>query len=176
MSTTSIVGVVGAAVLLFWAVGAYNRLLRLRHEVVHRFSPVDTQMKERHALLMRQTELLGSVLASAQPRLDAVRAASLQSDAARDHAWPGPLVRGPVKSLRLAEAIVVETRSRVPAQRVGTNDELSEVNARLATVDNALGFARQAFNDAMGTYNRAASEFPTVVLATLVRFSAGETL
>ncbi len=176
MSTTTIAGAIGAAVWLFWAVGAYNRLVRLRQDVVRRFVPIDTQMKERHTLLWRQTELLGHLLANAQPRLDAVRAASRQSDVAREHAQPRPLARGPVKSLWLAEAIVVETRSRVPAHRVGANDELPDVNARLMVVDNALGFARQEFNEAMLAYNRAVAEFPTLMLAVVVGFSAGEPL
>lgn len=176
MSTASTTALIGSAVLLFWIVGAYNRIVRLRQELVRRFAPVDTQMKERHALLLRLTELLGTTLASAQPRLDALRAASLQGDAARDHARVRPSVGGTIKSLRLAEEIVVETRSRVPMQRLGGHSELADVTARLAVVDSDLGFARREFNEAVSHYNRAVGEFPTVVLSALMGFRPGEPL
>jgi LemA protein len=51
-SSQIIVWVVGAA-LLFWVVGAYNRLVRLRGDLVRAFAPVGEQFKQRHGLLMQ---------------------------------------------------------------------------------------------------------------------------
>jgi LemA protein len=44
------------AVLAFWAVGAYNRLMRLRNGVLEAFGGVDEQLRARHALLQRLLE------------------------------------------------------------------------------------------------------------------------
>ncbi len=41
MTASQIVGWAVAALLLFWAVGAYNRLVRLRGAIVRQFAPVD---------------------------------------------------------------------------------------------------------------------------------------
>ena len=79
MSNSEIAVWAGAAALLFWGVGAYNRLVRLRGDLVQRFAPVDAQFKQRHAMLMQQLDALAPVLANASalasPRLDALRAA-----------------------------------------------------------------------------------------------------
>ena len=53
---------VGAVALLFWGVGAYNRLVRLRGDLVQRFGPVDQQFRQRHALLLQQLDALVPVL------------------------------------------------------------------------------------------------------------------
>ena len=75
MSTTEVVCAVIVAALLFWIVGAYNRLVRLRGTIVRQFLPVEMQLTQREALLMQQLDALALVLPSAVPRLDALRAA-----------------------------------------------------------------------------------------------------
>ena len=83
MTTTQGTVAAIAAVVVFWVVGAYNRLVRLRSELVARFGTVDERYRQRHALLEGQLDLLSTVLAAAAPRLDALRAACRQADAAR---------------------------------------------------------------------------------------------
>ena len=79
MTSSHIVGAVLAAVLLFWAVGAYNRLVRLRAAIVRQFVPVEEQFRLRHALLLQLVDNLGAMLTHAGPRIEALRAASGQS-------------------------------------------------------------------------------------------------
>ena len=90
MTTTQITGVTVGAVLLFWIVGAYNRVVSLRNALVARFASVDELFRQRHALIERQIELLAAALASAGPRLEALRAACRQVDAARERASKRP--------------------------------------------------------------------------------------
>ena len=47
MSTTSLVSLVVFALLLFWAVGAYNRLVRLKNVIANAFGQIDVQLKRR---------------------------------------------------------------------------------------------------------------------------------
>ena len=82
MTTTEGTVTAIAAVVAFWIVGAYNRLVRLRSELVARFGAVDERYRQRHALLEGQLELLSTALAAAAPRLDALRAACRQADKA----------------------------------------------------------------------------------------------
>jgi LemA protein len=160
-----------AAVVVFWLVGAYNRMVRLRSELVARFSAVDDRFRQRHALLERQLELLSAALSAAAPRLEALRAACRQADAAREHARVRPGAAGAVTSLRVAEEILADARARVPVQSVAGAD-LPELNARLATSDTALAFARGEFNAAVARYNEAVRQFPTVLVARLFSFRA----
>ncbi len=74
-------------------------------------------------------------------------------------------------SLRVAEEILADARSRVPVQSVAGTD-LPELNARLTASDTALAFARSEFNTAVARYNEAVRQFPTVLVARLFSFRA----
>ncbi len=158
------------AVLLFWTVGAYNRLVRLRNAIVAGFEPLDRHFGARHALLQQQIEAVGSVLAPAAERLEALRAACLQADIARAHAKAHPGAPGAIRSLRLADDILAEARARVPVQSVGGID-LGDINSELIANENTLGFARLQFNAAVEEYNRAVRQMPTRLIAAVFGFA-----
>ena len=62
MTTTEATLAVIGAVLVFWIVGAYNRMVRLRNDLVARFAAVDERYRQRHVLLQSQIDLLASAL------------------------------------------------------------------------------------------------------------------
>lgn len=166
MTTSQIAGVTVSAILLFWAVGAYNRLVRLRSDVVQRFAPVDERIRERGSLLLQQLDALTPALLNAATRLEVLSAACRQIESACGHARPRPASADAITSLRLAEGILAEARARLPAQGVAGVD-LGEVNARLVASDATLSFARQQFNEAVVAYNTAIHQFPTRIIATV---------
>lgn len=175
MSTTQIVGGVIGAALLFWVVGAYNRLVRLRGAIVRRFVPVHEQFRLRHGLLQQQITALETALPSATPRIDALRAASQQVDAACAHARQRPGAIGAITSLRLADEILAEARARLPVPSMPGLD-LAELNAQLTASDTTLAFARRQFNEAVTGYNAAVVQFPTVMIVGLFGFRGAGTL
>jgi LemA protein len=172
--TSSIVTVVVAAVLVFWAVGAHNRLVALRNAIVASFGPLDEQYRLRLALLRQQGETLASALALAPDTqtcqwIDALAAAAAQADAACAHARTHPGATGAIASLRMAEGILAAARARSPAQ-LPLAEGLAELQTRLAGCDTALEFNRQRFNEAVGSYNAAVRQFPTWLIAALFGF------
>ena len=169
MSTTQLAGGVVAAILLFWGVGAYNRLVRLRGAIVRGFGPVDDEIRRRHELLLQTADVLAPLLANAAPRLDALRAACQQVIAACAQAKLRPGSHGAITSLRLADEILAEARARLPVQTAAGID-LSDLNARFSASDAMLAFARGQFNDAVSAYNHAIRQFPTVLLVGLFGF------
>ena len=175
MTTSEIIGCVLAAVLLFWAVGAYNRLVRLRGAIVRQFAPVDEQFRTRHALLLQLTDALAPMLANAAPRIESLRAACQQLEAPCTHARQRPGATGAITSLRLADAILAEARARLPVQSA-PGSELAALNARLHASDATLAFARRQFDDAVIEYNRAVKQFPTLLLVGMFGFRAAATL
>jgi LemA protein len=175
MTNPEIVCVVVAAALVFWAVGAYNRLVQLRGTLVRLFAPVDEQFVQRQALLMQLLDALGAVLQNAAPRLDALRAACLQTEAACAHAKQRPGAVGAITSLRLADDILTEARARLPVQST-PGSELAALNAQLGASDATLAFARRQFNAAVSEYNHAVKQFPTVLLVGLFGFRTAGTL
>ena len=169
MTTTQGTATAIGAVVVFWIVGAYNRLVRLRSDLAARFVAVVERYRQRHAALESQLDLLSTALAAAAPRLEALRAACHQADAAHERARARPGVASVVVSLRVAEDILADARARLPvASAAGT--ALPEVNARLAASDTALAFARSEFNAAVAAYNEAVRQFPTLLVARLFGF------
>ena len=179
MNNSEIAVWVGAVALLFWGVGAYNRLVRLRGDLVQRFGPVDEQFKQRHALLLQQLDALVPVLATASaqaaPRMDALRAACQQAESACAHARLHPGAMGAITSLSLAEEILTDARARLPVPTTA-GTALPELRAQLAAIDTTLAFARRQFNETVEVYNHAIRQFPTRLLAGLFGFRAGGTL
>ncbi len=175
MTTSQIIWCVVGAALLFWIVGAYNRLVRLRGEIVRRFPPVDEQFTQRRTLLQQQIDALAPVLPGAAPRIEVLRAACEQVAAACAHARQRPGAVGAITSLRLADEILAEARARLPVQSAAGLD-LRELHAQLTATDATLAFARRQFNDAVSAYNGAVRQFPTLMIVGLFGFRSAGTL
>jgi LemA protein len=164
-----------AAILLFWLVGAYNRLVRLRQSILRRFVPVEEQLRARNASLQRMTDALAASDPALRATVDALRAACAQADSACIHARAHPGAAGAVTSLRMAEEILADQRRRLPAGRWNSPD-LAALAAEVAACDTTLVFAQRQFNDVVHSYNAAVTQFPTWLVAGLFGFRAAGTL
>ncbi|KNZ31406.1 MAG: hypothetical protein AD742_17760 [Methylibium sp. NZG] len=200
MTGSQIAAVAVAAVLLFWAVGAYNRLMQLRNAILRRFVPLAEQLDVRHALLTRQLDALTPRLPEHADAVSAVRSACSQAQAAAALARAHPGATGALNSLRLAEDILLDARTRLPTEPAAVVEAVEAVEAaeaaeatheahqalveppspdfgtQIAAAELALQFARTRFNDSVTEYNRAVQQFPTWVLARLFGFKAASTL
>jgi LemA protein len=175
LTTSQIILWASGAALLFWTIGAYNRLVRLRGAIVRQFVPVEAQFAQRRAMLQQQLERLTPELPTTTHQLDALRAAGQQCDAACAHARVRPGAAGAIASLRVADDILSDARARLAVQSASGAD-MSELNQQLANADMALAFARRQFNDAVIEYNEAIRQFPTVLIVGLFGFRAAGTL
>ena len=181
MTSPQIVAALIATVLVFWAVGAYNRLVNLRNRIAQAFAPLDAQTQLRHALLARWLLSMPLFVDHAPQAADAVRAAGAQLQSACDALRNRPSAARPATSLRLAEETLAAARARFNAELPARPELLAGVEAavladELAAADSTLGFARAQFNDATRAYNDALHQFPTGVVAGLFGFRAAGTL
>lgn len=162
------------AVLLFWTVGAYNRLVGLRSALVASFATVDAQFRHRHGLLLRLADTLEPHAGVDPQPLGAFRAACAQAEAACSRARLRPVAAGLITSLRLAEDILADARRRLPAELEGA--EWVALTGELNASDSTFAFARRQFNEHVEAYNRAVRQFPTWLIAGLFRFRSAGTL
>jgi LemA protein len=159
----------------FWAIGAYNRLVRLRNEITNAFAQIDVQLKRRHDLIPNLVEVARKYLEHERDTLERVIAARNQAMAACELVRSRPGQAGPVKSLSLAEGSlatamqgflgVVEAYPELKA-----DETLQRLHEELTHTENKVSFARQLFNDATLLYNNAAQQFPARILAGLLGF------
>jgi LemA protein len=181
MSSAQITAWAIGGVFVFWAVGAYNRLVSLRNAISRAFVPVDAQVRERHRLIEQWIDALRPSLQREPATLDAVIAACGQLQAACDVVRPRPSAARPMASLRLAEETLAEARNRLRAELPTQTDDpaadgVASLTDELANADNTLGFARRQFNEATQNYNDALDQFPTWLIAGLFGFRGAGTL
>ncbi len=168
-----------AAVLLFWIIGAYNRLVGLRNAISAAFGQVDEQLRRRQLLLQALAEALRPLMMAELATLDALGAAVQQVQAAADATRPRACSAAAAASLGVAEGVLSSALARwlltiEQHEELRERDDVALRIAELRDIDIKLGFARQLFNDASLQYNRAVRQFPTNLLTPLFRFqSAG---
>ncbi|WP_140636198.1 LemA family protein [Methylibium rhizosphaerae] len=175
MTSTQIVTLVVLAVLGFWSVGAYNRLVRLRNAIANAFAQIDVQLKRRYDLIPNLVETARKYLEHERETLEAVTAARNQARAAADVARGRPSDAGAMKSLGVAEQVLTGAMGRLMAlveayPELKADQTLRELSEELTSTENKVAFSRQLFNDATLDYNNAAQQFPTSVLAGLFGF------
>lgn len=177
MSTSQIVLAVVAAVLAFWAIGGYNRVIALRNAISVAWTRVEEELTRRRELALQLVDAVRSEMTGEAALLDSVIAASSQAAAAAQAVRPRAGSARAVASFAMAQAVFDAV-----AGRLFTSIEGSEVLRTRADVAVALngwreaeasiGFARQGFNEAVQRYNAAAQLFPTRVLSWVFGFTA----
>lgn len=164
-----------AAVLVFWMLGAYNRLVALRTAIGQAFAQVDDLLQRRAAAAAALVAVVGPAMSSEQSALDAWTAAQAQARAAAAALRAHPVAAARAAALAACEPPLAAAGARVTALLEQQPVLLAEpaAAAHLATLrecEAALMFARQRFNEAAQAYNEAARLFPTRLLVRLYGF------
>jgi LemA protein len=175
MSREQIIALALGAVLVFWSLGAYNRLLVLRNAVGAAWLKVDEARRQRAEAGAPLLAALREPLAAEQGALDALQAQLAESTRAAATMSARPVVESHAAAWVAVEAGVAAAASRVFA--LLEHDPESSALEPVATgaalwreAEARLVFARQFFNEASETYNDAIGLFPTRLLLPLFRF------
>jgi LemA protein len=176
MSDAQIAVLAGAAILVFWMVGAYNRLVALRSAIVSAWLLVDEVLKKRGDAVRTLVAALREPLAGEQGALDALLAAEKQLRRAADALGARPLAAALASALVGVEPALASAASRVLAlldqhAELRSRDDIAPAAAVLRDTAARLAFTRQLFNEAALAYDRAVQQFPTNLLARIYRFA-----
>jgi LemA protein len=177
----SIVVLAIIAVIVFWAVGAYNRLVSLRNRFRNAFAQIDVQLKRRYDLIPNLVETAKAYMKHERETLENVikaRNTAVTANAAAS-ADPGSAVA--IQGLVAAEGALSGALSRLFALAeaypdLKANQNMMQLTEELTGTENKISFARQAFNDAVMSYNTASQQFPTNVIASAFSFKPAELL
>ena len=175
MSPVSWILLAAALLVVFWAVGAFNRLTRLKNAIANAFGQIDVQLKRRYDLIPNLVEVARKYLAHEAQTLEAVIAARNQARSAEQSAAASPLNAGAIGALAGAEQVLGGALGRLMAvaeayPELKADQTMRELSEELASTENRIGFARQAYNDHVLEFNDAAAQFPTLVVARLFGF------
>ena len=176
MSPNNLIYIALAALLVFWAVGAYNRLIRLKNTIANAFGQIDVQLKRRYDLIPNLVEAARKYLQHEQATLEAVINARNQARAASDVVRSLPANALAVTTLAAAEQALGGSLGHLFAVAEAYPDlkadqTIRELSEELTSTENKVSFARQAFNDAVLDYNNAQGQFPAVLIARMFSFA-----
>ena len=170
-----------AAVLAVWAVGVFNGLTRKRNGYRNAFAQIDVQLKRRYDLVPNLVETVKGYAKHERETLEAVVkarnvAAAAAEAAAKAAGDPAAMARLAQSEAALGGALsrLLVTVERYPDLKASQN--FLELQEELASTENKVAFARQAYNDAVTEFNNARAVFPAVLLAGAFGFSEARLL
>ncbi|HEY7673398.1 MAG TPA: LemA family protein [Gammaproteobacteria bacterium] len=176
-----IVVLVILAVIVFWLIGMYNNLVNLRNRVRNGFSQIDVQLTRRYDLIPNLIEAVKGYMGHERGTLEAVVNARNSAVAGLKQAAADPADPKAIKALAAAETTLGGTLGRLFALAESYPDlkasqNMMQFQEELASTENKVAFARQAFNDAVMGYNNACQNFPSNVVANNFGFKPAEFL
>ena len=177
MSITQWAVLAAAAVLVFWMVGAYNRLVALRTRIGSAWAEVDAARRHRADAVDPLLAALRAPLAAEQGTLDSFGALHRQSADAAAAVSVSPVSMLSTAAWVRAEAALASAAARLLALADQQRDALALAGNPAAPHlavwhegQTRLGFARRVFDAAAGDYNAALMQPPTRWLRRLFGF------
>jgi len=157
--------VVVIVVAVAWLVGIYNGLVGARNVVKNAWSQIDVQLKRRHDLIPNLMETVKGYMAHERGTLEAVTKARQQ---AID-------IAGSTEDRIKAENALSQTLRSLFAVAesypdLKANQNFMALQEELASTENKIGFARQAYNDAVLRLNNRIQMFPSNIIAGMFNF------
>ena len=178
---------VAAALLLFWGIGAYNRLVRLRAAVTKAFVALDEQLVRQlvwiqggvpESLRDGPHTTPGELTDDVTVAWTRLHAASEQFAVALAQARAQPLDVAVMAALVMAHEALRTAWAHVLADAVpaGAVPSAERLQARWMRLLHQSLPLRAAFNDAVQAYNQAIRQFPASLMARLFGFRPAGTV
>ncbi|EKF75725.1 hypothetical protein A11A3_02612 [Alcanivorax hongdengensis A-11-3] len=163
MGTLIFFGVIIAVVVYIIAV--YNRLISLKNRFKNAFAQIDVQLQRRHDLIPNLVETAKGYMEHERETLTRVIEARNQAVSAKKAAAAHPDDGQALTALGKAESALSGSLANFFALSenypdLKANQTMAQLMEELTSTENRIGFARQAFNDAVMNYNTYREQFP----------------
>ena len=167
MSTSAVVIIIIVGILaliVFYVIGVYNKLVNARNKVENQFSQVDVQLKRRADLIPNLVETVkgyakhenNTFKEVVEARNKAVSATSVNEKVEANNQLTGALN----KLFALAESY--------PALKA--NENFLSLQTDLKDTEDKITYARQFYNDSAMSFNNLVQMFPSNVVASMFNF------
>jgi LemA protein len=163
-------------VAALWAVGIYNGLVTGRNAYKNAFAQIDVQLTRRYDLIPNLVETAKAYMAHERETLEAVTQARAAAVSGLAAAKANPGDQAAMQQLASAEQGLGGALGRlmVVSERypdLKANQNMMQLSEELTSTENRVAFARQAFNDAVMSYNNRREVFPSSVVAGMFAFA-----
>jgi LemA protein len=156
-------------------VSVYNKLVTKRNRFENAFSQIDVQLKRRHDLIPNLVETAQGYMKHESETLEAVIQARNQAQSAEKKASQNPGDSGAMSALMGAESMLSGALGNLMVTvedypELKADQQMNRLMEELSSTENRIAFSRQAFNDAVTTYNIGRERFPAVMVANMFGF------
>jgi len=166
-----IVAIVLVAIVLI-VIGIYNKLVQFKNRYENAFAQIEVQLKRRHDLIPNLVETAKGYMSHERETLEAVINARNQAASGLSNASKNPGDPAAMKSLAGAEGALTGAMGRLFAVMeaypdLKANQNMLALQEEITATENRVAFSRQAFNDAVTSYNTYRQTFPPVIIAPM---------
>lgn len=180
---SSIIPWIAVALAVFWGVGAYNRLVRLRSEANVAFAALEAELAKQvqlvHACLPPEEEQQASQFSGGSAFWGGLQGAAAQLAAALATARARPLDADRIATLGAAQEVLGmawERAARDDAHDLAGSRLPQDLSSELSHMVHTAQAATEQFNQAVNRYNDGIQQFPALLLAWLFGFQPGRGL
>lgn len=168
-------------VLIAYLIGIYNRLVAARNAYKNAFAQIDVQLTRRYDLIPNLVETAKGYMKHERETLEAVITARNAALSGLKAAAANPGDAAAVQQLAGADNQLSSALGRLFALAeaypdLKANQNMMQLAEELTSTENKVAFARQAYNDAVMSYNNTREVFPNSLVADWKNFQAAELL
>ena len=162
--TLIVIGII-LVVLIFFIIGIYNSLVRLRNQVDNSWSQIDVQLKRRHDLIPNLVETAKGYMTHERETFEAITQARSQAMGAKT-VTDSSKSEGALGQALSNFMLVVENYPDLKA-----NQNFLQIQEELTSTENKISFARQSYNDQVLFFNNKTQMFPSSIIAGMFNFT-----
>ncbi|OOC10909.1 MULTISPECIES: LemA family protein [Thioalkalivibrio] len=167
--------------LVIWGVWTYNRLVTSRNRYQNAFAQIDVQLNRRYDLIPNLVKVADRYMAHEKDTLEAVIQARNQAQSSLQKAAADPSNPEAMRELSQSEQGLSGALGRLFALSeaypdLKANENMMQLSEELSSTENRIAYARQAFNDAVMSYNILREMFPNSLIANNFGFRRAELL
>lgn len=168
-----------AFVTVLVLMGMYNGLVRLRNLFKNAFAQIDVQLKRRYDLIPNLVETAKGYMKHERETLESVTKARNTALSAAEAVAANPSNAAAMGDLIGAEALLGGAMSKLMVSveaypDLKANGNMMSLQEELASTEDKIAIARQAFNQAVTDYNIKRETFPTMLIAGMFGFTPAE--
>ena len=160
-------------VLVMWAIGGYNGMVKMDEQVQNKWANVETQYQRRADLIPNLVSTVKGYAKHEQQTLEDVVKA--RSEATQHKVDAENLTPEKLAAIQKAQSGVSSALGRLLAVAenypdLKANQNFLELQSQLEGTENRITVARKDFNDAAKSYNQSIRQFPKNILAGMFGF------
>lgn len=170
MDISSIVFWVVLVGAIFYVVSIYNQLVTLKNRYQNAFSQIEVQLKRRYDLIPNLIETAKGYMKHERETMEAVINARNAAMSGLENAASDPSNSAAMQNLAGAEGTLQNALGKFNVvmedyPELKANENMLQLSEELTTTENRVAFSRQAFNDAVTSYNTYRQTFPPIIFA-----------